>query len=164
MENSLIHPDQTFALWAILLSAATIGLWGEKTSWGAKISGAVITMLVGFFLSNLRIIPLDAPTYSIVWSFLVPFSIPLLLFKANLARIVRESGSMLLAYLIGSMGTLLGTILANLSTSFRGAGCQISRGILCYLYWGVSQFFLDGKNLGVRFRFRRFIGSSYSSR
>ena len=45
----------------------------------------------------MRIIPLDAPTYSRVWSFLVPFSIPLLLFNANLARIVRESGSMMVA-------------------------------------------------------------------
>ncbi len=52
MENSLIHPDQSFALWAILLSAATIGIWGEKTKWGAKISGAVITMLVTFVLSK----------------------------------------------------------------------------------------------------------------
>ena len=45
MANSLIHPDQSFAIWAILLSAATIGIWGEKTKWGAKLSGAVITML-----------------------------------------------------------------------------------------------------------------------
>ncbi len=141
MENSLIHPDQTLALWAILLSAATIGVWGEKTSWGSKVSGAVITMLVGFFLSNLRIIPLDAPTYSIVWSFLVPFSIPLLLFNANLARIVRESGSMMVAYLIGSMGTLLGTILAyNLLPLGEQAGKLA--GVFCATYIGGSVNFL----------------------
>ncbi len=147
MENSLIHPDQTFALWAILLSAATIGVWGEKTSWGSKVSGAVITMLVGFFLSNLRIIPLDAPTYSIVWSFLVPFSIPLLLFNANLARIVRESGSMMVAYLIGSMGTLLGTILAyNLLPLGEQAGKLA--GVFCATYIGGSvNFFATAKTL-----------------
>ncbi len=147
MENSLIHPDQTFALWAILFSAATIGIWGEKTIWGAKISGAVITMLVGFLLSNLRIIPLDAPTYSIVWSFLVPFSIPLLLFKANLARIIQESGSMLVAYLIGSIGTLLGTILAY----YLLRGGEFSKelaGVFCATYIGGSvNFFSTAKTL-----------------
>ena len=147
MENSLIHPDQTFALWAILLSAATIGVWGEKTSWGSKVSGAVITMLVGFFLSNLRIIPLDAPTYSIVWSFLVPFSIPLLLFNANLARIIRESGSMMVAYLIGSMGTLSGTILAYNLLPLGEQAAKLA-GVFCATYIGGSvNFFATAKTL-----------------
>ena len=147
MANSFIHPDQTLALWAILLSAATIGLWGEKTSWGAKISGAVITMLVGFGLSNLRIIPLEAPTYSMVWSLLVPFSIPLLLFKANVARIVRESGSMLLAYLMGSMGTLLGTILAYYLLPLGEQGGKLA-GVFCATYIGGSvNFFSTAQTL-----------------
>ena len=147
MNNSLIHPDQTFALWAILLSAATIGIWGEKTKWGAKISGAVITMLVGFFLSNLRIIPLDAPTYSVVWSFLVPFSIPLLLFKANVVRIIRESGSMLVAYLIGSVGTLLGTIFAYYLIPL-GEQAEKLAGVFCATYIGGSvNFFATAKTL-----------------
>ena len=147
MNNSLIHPDQTFALWAILLSAATIGIWCEKTKWGAKISGAVITMLVGFLLSNLRIIPLDAPTYSVVWSFLVPFSIPLLLFKANLVRIIRESGSMLVAYLIGSVGTLLGTIFAYYLIPL-GEQAEKLVGVFCATYIGGSvNFFSTAKTL-----------------
>ncbi|MGK7872735.1 MAG: DUF819 domain-containing protein [Xenococcaceae cyanobacterium] len=147
MENSLIHPDQTFALWAILLSAATIGLWGERTKWGAKISGAVITMLVGFFLSNLRIIPLEAPTYSMVWSFLVPFSIPLLLFKANLVRIFRDSGSMLVAYLIGAMGTLLGTIFAYYLLPLGEQAWKLA-GVFCATYIGGSvNFFATAKTL-----------------
>ncbi len=147
MENSLIHPDETLALWAILLSAVTIGIWGEKTSWGAKISGAVITMSVGFLLSNLRIIPIDAPIYSVVWSFLVPFSIPLLLFKANLARIVRESGRMLVAYLIGSIGTLLGTILAYHLLPLGEQAPKLA-GVFCATYIGGSvNFFSTAKTL-----------------
>ena len=147
MENSLVHPDQTFTLWALLLSAATIGLWSEKTVWGAKISGAVITMLVGFLLSNLKIIPLDAPIYSTIWSFLVPFSIPLLLFKANLSRLLRESRSMLVAYLIGSMGTLLGTILAYYLLPL-GEQAKKLAGVFCATYIGGSvNFFATAKTL-----------------
>ncbi|MEM1168746.1 MAG: DUF819 family protein [Cyanobacteria bacterium P01_H01_bin.35] len=112
MTNSLIQPGQNFAIWAILLSAATIGFWSEQKRWGASISGAVVTMLITFFLSNLGIIPIDAPAYNVVWSFLVPFSIPLLLFQANILQIIRESGRVLIAYFLGTLGTVLGTIIA----------------------------------------------------
>ena len=147
MANSLIHPDQSFAIWAILLSAATMGLWGEKTKWGAKLSGAMITMLVTFLLSNLHIIPVDSPTYDAVWSFLVPFSIPLLLFQANLSRILRESGPTLIAYLLGAMGTVLGTILAFFLLPLGDAAWKLA-GVFCASYIGGSvNFFSTAKVL-----------------
>ena len=147
MANSLIHPDQGFAIWAILLSAATIGIWGEKTKWGAKLSGAVITMLVTFLLSNLQIIPIDSPTYSVVWSYLVPFSVPLLLFRADLSRILRESGPTLVAYLLGAVGTVLGTILAYFLLPLGEAAWKLA-GVFCATYIGGSvNFFATAKTL-----------------
>ena len=147
MANSLIHPDQSFAIWAILLSAATIGIWGEKTKWGAKLSGAVITMLVTFLLSNLLIIPIGSPTYNTVWSFLVPFSIPLLLFQADLSRILRESGPTLIAYFLGAMGTVLGTILAYFLLPLGEAAWKLA-GVFCATYIGGSvNFFATAKIL-----------------
>ncbi|NET54792.1 MAG: DUF819 family protein [Symploca sp. SIO2E6] len=147
MANSLIHPDQSFAIWAMLLSAATIGIWGEKTKWGAKLSGAVITMLVTFFLSNLLIIPIDSPTYSAVWSFLVPFSVPLLLFQIDLSRIIRESGSTLIAYCLGAMGTVLGTTLAYFLLPLGEAAWKLA-GVFCATYIGGSvNFFTTAKTL-----------------
>ena len=83
MTSSLIHADQTFALWAMLLAAATLGIGAERTRWGSRVSGVVVTLLVTFILSNLRIIPATAPVYDQVWAGLVPLAIPLLLFRAD---------------------------------------------------------------------------------
>ena len=149
MAASLIQPDQSFALWAILLSAATIGIWGEKTKWGAKLSGAVITMLVTFVLSNLFIIPIDSPTYSAVWSFLVPFSLPLLLFQADLSRILRESGPTLIAYCLGAIGTVLGTLLAYFLLPLGEAAWKLA-GVFCATYIGGSvNFFTTAQTLDL---------------
>ena len=95
-----------------LFIAAAFGLWAEKTKWGSKISAVVITIFATFILSNLSIIPTEAPTYDIVWAYLVPIAIPLLLFKADLRRIIKEAGPTLLAFVFGAIGTILGTIIA----------------------------------------------------
>lgn len=104
-----IDPNDTWALWAVLLGAAAFGLWAERMRWGARISGAVVSMLATFSLSNLGLIPSAAPTYDLVWSYLVPLAIPLLLFQADLRRIITEAGPTLLAFIIGALGTLVGT-------------------------------------------------------
>ena len=149
METSLIQPEQHFAIWAILLSAATIGFWSEQKRWGAKISGAVVTMLVTFFLSNLRIIPIDAPAYGVIWSFLVPFSIPLLLFKANLLRIMRESGRLLIAYLLGAVGTVFGTAIAYYLIPIGESGWKLA-GVFSATYIGGSvNFFATANAIGL---------------
>jgi uncharacterized membrane protein len=111
-ETTLITSEQHWILWAILFSVGAFGLWAEKTKWGSKLSAVVISILGTFILSNLSIIPTSAPSYDIVWSYLVPLAIPLLLFKANLKKIIEEAGPTLLAFVFGGVGTIIGTILA----------------------------------------------------
>ena len=111
--TSLIAADQSWAIWSVLLAAAAFGFWAEGKRWGRKLSGAVLTMAATFLLSNLRIIPAEnVPAYDVVWSYLVPLAIPLLLFRADLRRILRETGPTLLAFAIGGVGTVIGTIIA----------------------------------------------------
>ena len=74
--ESLIGPERDGVLWAVLLSAAAVGLWAEGTRWGRRLSGAVITLGAGFVLSNLRILPSQAGVYDTVWSVFVPLAIP----------------------------------------------------------------------------------------
>lgn len=66
------------------------------------VSAALVSTLVGLAASNLGILPYDAPAYSVVLEFLLPLTIPLLLFRANLHHVVRSTGTMLLAFLLGS--------------------------------------------------------------
>lgn len=135
--ESLISADNTWAIWAVLFSAAAFGLWAERTKWGAKVSGAVITILSTFVLSNLGILPASAPAYDAVWSYFVPMAIPLLLFKANLVRIVREAGPTLVAFGIGAVGTIVGTIVAYQLIPLGPEGWKLAS-IFCATYVGGS--------------------------
>ncbi|MEJ2195048.1 MAG: DUF819 family protein [Ignavibacteriaceae bacterium] len=137
LEQSLISTDQQWTLWAILFLAASFGLWAEKTRWGSTLSAAIVTILATFLLSNLLIIPTDAPSYDVVWTYLVPIAIPLLLFKANLRRIIKEAGPTLIAFAFGAVGTVLGTILAFYIVPLGEEGWKLA-GIFCSTYIGGS--------------------------
>jgi uncharacterized membrane protein len=137
LEQSLISTDQQWTLWAILFLAASFGLWAEKTRWGSRLSAAIVTILATFLLSNLLIIPTDAPSYDVVWTYLVPIAIPLLLFKANLRRIIKEAGPTLIAFAFGAVGTVLGTILAFYIVPLGEEGWKLA-GIFCSTYIGGS--------------------------
>jgi len=92
-----------------LIALAAFGFWCERFPWGRKYSGVMLLMTAAIVLANLRIIPTSAPTYDVVWNYLVPIAIPLLLFQADLKRIVRESGPTLVAFAIGSAAVVAGT-------------------------------------------------------
>ena len=111
MTPPLIGPDQDFALWTILIALTGFGFWCERFPWGRKYSGVILLMTVSIVLANLRIIPTSAPVYDVVGGFLVPVAIPLLLFQADLKRIIRESGPTLMAFVIGSVAVVAGTLI-----------------------------------------------------
>jgi uncharacterized membrane protein len=56
--------------------------------------------------------PPSSSSYDLVWNYLVPVALPLLLFRANIVEIVRTSRSMFLAFHCSALGTLLGAALA----------------------------------------------------
>ncbi len=41
---------------------------------------------------------------------LVPLAVPLFLFDSDLNRVVRDAGSLLVAFLIGALSTIIGTL------------------------------------------------------
>jgi len=111
MSLPLIGHDQDFALWAVLIAIAAFGFWCERFAWGQKYSGVMLLITLAIVLANLRVIPTAAPAYDVVWDYLVPIAIPLLLFQADLKRIVRESGPTLIAFIIGSAAVVAGAII-----------------------------------------------------
>ena len=82
-------------------------LRSEKTKIGSMISSALVSILIGLAASNLRIIPYEAKTYSIVLEYLLPLTVPLLLFRANMRQLAQSTGKLLLAFLLGSGGAIL---------------------------------------------------------
>lgn len=111
--TTFFSPENSWALWSILVCIAALSIYLEQTyKWASKITGAIIGLVIAMVLANLRVIPTDAPTYDVVWGYVVPLAIPLLLFNANIKKIWRESGRMMIIFLISSLGTLIGTFIA----------------------------------------------------
>jgi len=133
----LIGPEQDFAIWAVLIGLAGFGFWCERYPWGRKYSGVMLLITAAIVLANIRVIPTSAPVYGVVWDYLVPIAIPLLLFQADLKRIVRESGPTLIAFVIGSASIVAGTIVA-VSLFDLGANEAELAGIFTGTYIGGS--------------------------
>lgn len=64
-----------------------------------------MSTLVGLAASNLGLISNNAPAYSVVLEFLLPMAVPLLLYRADLRRVIKLTGALLLAFLLGSGNT-----------------------------------------------------------
>ncbi len=137
MRDSLIGPDQDFALWAVLIGLAAFGFWCERYPWGRKYSGVMIMMTLGIILSNLKVIPTAAPVYELVWEYLVPLAIALLLLQANLRRILHESGPVLIGFLIGSATVVAGTLAAVSLLDLGDAEAELA-GVFSATYIGGS--------------------------
>ena len=110
---TLIPADNAWMLFAILVVIAAAAIWLEQhCKWAAKVSACVICLILAMILANLRVIPTDAGAYDFVWGYIVPLAIPFLLFKADLRKIWRESERMLGIFLLSSLGTVAGGVLA----------------------------------------------------
>ena len=87
MFNSIINSENTLILWAIILVIATIAIFLEnRYTLVAKISGAIMALIIALLLSNFNIIPLESKVYDDVWGYVVPIAIPLLLFQCDIRK------------------------------------------------------------------------------
>eukprot|EP00249_Psilotum_nudum_P011189 c23018_g1_i1 orf=137-1540(+) len=108
----LIAPSDNWGMWSVLLSIGAFGIWSENTKLGSTLSGALVSTLVALFASNAGIIASESPAYNVVNAFLLPMSVPLLLYSADLRRVVASTGRLLTAFCLGSVATIIGTLVA----------------------------------------------------
>jgi len=114
--TSLISADNIWVLWAIITGWAAFSIYLEqKYNWASKVSGAIIALVGAMVLSNLKIIPTESPVYDQVWGYVVPLAIALLLYQCNIKKIWKESGRLLIIFLISSVGTMLGATVGFLA-------------------------------------------------
>ncbi|GLU24305.1 hypothetical protein SLE2022_402500 [Rubroshorea leprosula] len=118
----IVSPDDHWGTWTALFATGAFGLWAEKTKIGSMVSAALVSTLVGLAASNLGIIPHEAPAYAIFMQFLLPLAVPLLLFRADLQQVMRSTGTLLQAFLLGSVATIIGTLVAFLMVPMRSLG------------------------------------------
>jgi len=116
--DSFISADSHFILFFIVAGAAAFGIYSEHKKWFGKLSGILVTMISMSILAMVGVLPVASnpnvkvEVYDMVFTYFIPISIPMLLFSSNLLKIVKESGKLLLAYIIGAIGIVLGCFLA----------------------------------------------------
>lgn len=109
----LISADNTWALMAITCGWAAFSIYAEQTwTWASKMSGAIVALLGALILTNVGIIPTNCVFFDdIVWGYVVPMAIPLLLLSCDIRKIGREAGKILVVFFFGAIGTTLGALL-----------------------------------------------------
>lgn len=116
--QSLISPDSNLILFVVVTGAAAFGIYSEHKKWFGKLSGILVTMISMSLLAMAGIVPVasnsnvQVDVYDMVFSYFIPISIPMLLFSSNILKIVKESGKLLVAYILGAIGVVLGCFLA----------------------------------------------------
>ena len=111
--HSLISSDNTLLIWAVLIIYVFLAMYAERHwKWAQAVGAALICLVGGMLLSSLGLMPSTSGAYDVIWSMVTPLAIPLVLFAADLKKIIKESGKMLIMFLITCCGTMLGAILA----------------------------------------------------
>lgn len=122
----LIGADNVAALSALLLILTLIGIWTDNHPVLRRTSGVLWVLGGGMLLSNLYVVPFESPTYGVVFSLVVPAAIPLLLLKADLRKIIRGTGKLLLIFLLGSVTVIIGTLLGFFLLDLGPIGPQVA--------------------------------------
>lgn len=111
--NSLVSPADHWTIWAFLVGWAAASLWLEQRFLVVKkVTGAVVALTGGMVVSNTGLFPTESPSYDVVWDYVVPLAIPLLLMRMDLRRVFRETGRLMGAFHISSLGTVVGSVIA----------------------------------------------------
>lgn len=116
--NSLIAADQHFLVLMMVFAAAAFGIWSEHKKWFGKVSGILVTMISMSVLAMAGVVPVGSgtdvsvPVYDMVFDYFIPISIPMLLLSSNIIKIIRESGKLLIAFIIGAIGVVIGCFVA----------------------------------------------------
>ncbi|KAL7535308.1 hypothetical protein ACHAXR_008456 [Thalassiosira sp. AJA248-18] len=121
---SSLHANNSFVLSALLVLSVCGIAMEQKTTIGKALSANLVTMLTALCLANLRVIPFNSPVYKLVNQVLVPLAVPLFLFDSDFKRVVRDAGSLLVAFLVGALSTVVGTLCAFTLIPLKSLGEQ----------------------------------------
>ena len=108
----MLSPDNHLGIFAALMGLAALAFWLQTTRLGALLTGTVLVILMAIVAANVGIIPHQAPAYEFVFTYLVPVLIPLFLLQGDVRRLLREASRTTLAFLVASVGTVAGVLLA----------------------------------------------------
>ncbi len=130
---SALHQDPSYCLTAVLL-VSSLGLAIEqRTMMGKALSAPLVTMAVALILANVGILPFTSPVYTVMNQYAVSLAVPMLLYDSDLRRVVSDTGSVLFAFLIGAVATVIGTLVAFPLLPMKSLGLHQGYKVACAL-------------------------------
>jgi uncharacterized membrane protein len=111
---------------AVLFGLAYLGFWIDKQPIGKKTSGVVWVLVAAMLLSNFHVIPYSSPAYDFVGGYMVSLAIPLLLFKADLRKIIKESGKVMITFLVASAATVIAAVVGYFLMNLGEIGPKVA--------------------------------------
>lgn len=150
---SLISPENHLVLFAVIVGAAALGIWSEHKKWLGQVSGILVTMILMSVLSMTGVVPvaskpeLKVEVYELIFSYFIPLSIPMMLMGSNITRIIREGGKLLIAFLVGALGVILGSIIAFYLIDLGADSGNVAGVISATLIGGSMNFIATGEIL-----------------
>lgn len=147
---SLIGPDQTFALSAVIMLHVAFSLWAERKSWGQQLGGPLLLLAIAMAAANTGIIPHSAPVYDTIAGLLVPMAIPLLLLRADFKTIFSESGPMLIAFMVATGATIVGALVGVTLIDMGPLEAQIAGTVTSSYIGGSLNFVATAEAVGIK--------------
>ena len=110
-------------MYAAVFACGAFGLWAETKPWGAAAGGAPLaSSVIALVAANVGIIPIASPVYDAINGVLLPLAVPMLLYTADVKRVIKGSAALLPAFVVGALGTTLGTLVAYFAVPMRALG------------------------------------------
>ena len=103
------------AIIAILLFVVVASEWLSDKAYFRHAGTGLMVIIFGAILSNAGIIPGSSPAtpvYEVVYSYIAPLSIFLILLNVNLVSLKKAGKPMLIIFLIGSLATVTGAVVS----------------------------------------------------
>ena len=110
--RALIAPGDSLELYTALLACASLGAYADKTAVGRALSGPVCAMVCGALFATLGVLPAPGPHYAAIQTATVSLATPVLLFGADLRAVLRATGSLSVAFLVGAFSVALASFAA----------------------------------------------------
>jgi uncharacterized membrane protein len=106
------HP---LAVAAVLLGAILFAVsMTRRFTWAARLSTVLWVIFTGALVSNLGLVPRDAPLYGSLVDFTVPFAVCVILFTVNLSDVRKAGRAVLAAFGLATIGTVVGVMISGL--------------------------------------------------
>jgi uncharacterized membrane protein len=128
-----LHSNPSYVLTVILWLSSFGTSLERRTTVGKALSAPLATMALALTVANIGLIPFESTVYAMTNRYLVPLAVPLLLFDSDLKRVISDTGTLLAAFGVGAVATIVGTLVAFPLIPLRSLGDNAGWKVACAL-------------------------------